>query len=96
MNHHLQMKFTLIGPNRVQCDQGFVLWLQSPSRIHYSEGELEVIVPGEMLVGKSELLVSVSGIKTWAGEAIDQTRRDQIASNIRAALNHLGIRCDFD
>ena len=94
------MKFTEIGPNKVQSDQGFVLWMQSPFQIHYIEGEHEIVVPGEMLAGEAELLVSVSVIRNWDkphdAEAIGPERKGQIISNIRAALTHMGVRYEFD
>ena len=94
------MKFTEIGPNKVRSDQGFVLWMQSPFQIHYSEGDLEIVVPGEMLTGESELLVSVSTIRNWDkphdAEVISPARRDQIISNIGEALTHMGVRYEFD
>ena len=52
------MKFTKIGANRVQSDQGFVFWMRNPFDLRYSEGEREIAVPGEMLTGDTELLVS--------------------------------------
>ncbi len=94
------MKFTEIGPNKLRSDQGFVLWMESPFQIHYSEGELEIIVLGEMLTGESELLVSVSAIRNWGKphdtEVISPERKDQIISNIGAALTQMGVRYEFD
>lgn len=94
------MEFTQIGPNKVRSDKGFVFWMKSPFQLHYSEGEREVVVTGEMLTGESELLVSVSAIRNWVkphnAEAITSTKRDQIALNIGAALAHMGVRYAFD
>lgn len=100
-NHdYLQMKFTKLGPNKVQSDDGFVLWMRNPFQLHYSEGDHELVVPGEMLTGETELLVSVSAIKNWKppydGEIIGSPKKEQIISNIEAALKFMGIRPEFD
>lgn len=94
------MKFTNIGPNRVQSDRGFVIWMRNPFQLHYSEGDHELIIPGEMLTGETELLVSVSTIKNWNppnhDEIIDDAKREQIVAHIEAALKFMGIRYEFD
>jgi hypothetical protein len=94
------MKFTKIGSNKVQADQGFVVWMQNPFKLHYSEAEREIVIPGEMLTGENELLVSVSAIKSWGHpfdrEVIDHAKKKQIAVNVAAALKFLGIKYEFD
>lgn len=94
------MKFTKIGPNCVQSDRGFVFWMRNPFDLHYCEAEREIAVPGEMLTGDKELLVSLSAIKSWMppfdGDIIGQTKKDQIAANISAALDFLGITHEFN
>ncbi len=94
------MKFTKIGPNKVQSDQGFVFWMRSPFQLHYSEGDHELVVPGEMLTGETELLVSASTIKNWKPpydrEIIGSEKKEQITSNIEAALKFMDIRPEFD
>lgn len=94
------MKFTKIGPNKVQSDQGFTLWMRNPFQLHYTEGDHELVVPGEMLTGETELLVSVSTIKNWKppydAEIIDCTKKERITSNIEAALKFMGVRPEFD
>lgn len=94
------MKFTKIGTNRVQSDQGYVLWMRNPFDLHYFEGEREIAVPGEMLTGDTELLVSISAIKSWMPpfdrETIAQTKKEQITANISAALEFLGVTHEFN
>jgi hypothetical protein len=94
------MKFTKIGPNKVQADQGFVFWIRNPFNLHYSEAEREIVIPGEMLTGEKELLVSISAIKSWGHpfdrEIIDQAKKKQIAVNVAAALDFLGVKYEFD
>ena len=94
------MKLTKIGPNKVQSDQGFVFWMRNPFQLHYSEGDHELVVPGEMLTGETELLVSVSTITHWKppydAEIIESQKKDQITSNIESALKFMGIRPEFD
>jgi len=98
--HHIQMRFTKVGPNKVSSDQGFVFWMRNPFSLHYFEGEHEIVLPGEMLTGEKQLLVSVSTIKSWKSpfvkEAITQPKKDQIVANISAALNFLGVKHEFD
>lgn len=57
-------------------------------------------VPGEMLTGDKELLVSISVIKSWEPpferEIIEKANKKQIAANISAALEFLGITHEFD
>ena len=94
------MKFTKIGPNRVQSDQGFVFWMRNPFDLRYFETERELAVPGEMLTGDIELLVSTSVIKSWMPpfdrEIIEQRKKEQITANISAALDFLGITHEFN
>jgi hypothetical protein len=94
------VKFTKIGTNRVQSDQGFVLWMRNPFDLHYFEGEREIAVPGEMLTGDTELLVSISVVKSWMPpfdrETIAQTKKEQITANISAALDFLGVTHEFN
>ena len=94
------MKFTKVGANRVQSDQGFVFWMRNPFDLHYFEGEREIAVPGEMLTGETELLVSISVIKSWMPpfdhETIGQTKKEEIAANISAALDFLGVTHEFN
>ena len=94
------MRFTKVGPNKVLSDQGFVLWMRNPFNLHYFEGEREIVLPGEMLTGEKQLLVSVSTIKSWKPpfekEAVSQPKKDQIVANIAAALNFLGVKHEFD
>ena len=99
-HNHLQMKFTKNGPNKVKSDQGFTLWMRNPFQLHYFEGDHELVVPGEMLTGETELLVSVSTIKNWKpphdAEVIAPWKKQQIIANIEAALKFMGIRAEFD
>lgn len=94
------MKFKKIGSNKVQSDQGFVLWLRNPFQLHYTEADHELVVPAEMLTGETDLLVSVSTIKNWNppydAEVIDSIKKEKIISNIEAALRFMGIRPEFD
>ena len=94
------MKFRKIGANRVQSNEGFVFWMRNPFDLHYFEGEREIAVPGEMLAGETELLVSVSAIRSWMPpfdqETIGQTKKQQIAANISAALDFLGVTHELD
>lgn len=94
------MKFTKIGANRVQSDQGFVFWMRNPFDLHYFEGEREIAIPGEMLTGDTELLVSISVIKSWMPpfdrETIEHTKKEQITANISAALDFLGVTHEFN
>ena len=94
------MGFSIISSNRVQSDQGFSVWMRNPFNLHYFEGARELIVPGEMLTGEKELLVSVSAIKKWKPpfdrETIDKPKQEQITANLTAALEFLGIRFELD
>jgi hypothetical protein len=94
------VKFTKIGANRVQSDQGFVFWMRNLFDLHYFEGERETAVPGEMLTSDTELLVSISVIKSWMPpfdrETIGQTKKEQITADISAALNFLGVTHEFN
>jgi hypothetical protein len=94
------MKLVSIGLNRVQSDRGFTFWMRNPFQLHYSEGERELIVTGEMLTGEAELLVSASTIRRWRPpydcEIIDSPKKEQIVSNIAEALRFLGVRFEFD
>lgn len=94
------MKFMKIGPNHVQSDQGFTFWMKNPFDLRYFEGEREIAVSGEMLTGENELLVSTSVIKSWMPpfdqEIIEKEKKDQIAGNISAALEFLGVTHEFD
>ena len=66
----------------------------------YNEGKRKITISGEMLSGASELLVSISAVKSWNppynGEIIGQSKREQISANISAALECLGIAHEFD
>lgn len=94
------MAFSKISSNRVQSDQGFSFWMQNPFNLHYFEDARELVIPGEMMTGEKELLVSVSAIKTWKPpfdrEAIDRPKKEQIVANVAAALDFLGIKHEFD
>lgn len=94
------MKFAKIGANRIQSDQGFVFWMRNPFDLHYFEGERELAVPGEMMTGDTELLVSTSTIKSWMPpfdrETIGQRKKEQITANISAALDFLGVTHEFN
>lgn len=94
------MAFSKISSNRVQSDQGFSFWMRNPFNLHYFENARELIIPGEMLTGQKELLVSVSAIRAWKPpfdrEAIDKPKKEQITANVAAALEFLGIKYEFD
>jgi hypothetical protein len=94
------VKFTKVGANRIQSDQGFVFWMRNPFDLRYFEGEREIAVPAEMLTGDTELLVSISVIKSWMPpfdrETIGQTKKEQITTNISAALDFLGVAHEFN
>lgn len=95
-----QMKFSKISANHVQSDQGFSLWIQNPFNLHYFEDERELVIPGEMLTGEKELLVSVSTIRSWKPpfdqEVINNKKQEEVAANVAAALDYLGLKCEFD
>jgi len=97
---HLQMRLTKVGPNKVQSDQGFVFSMPTPFQLHYVEGDHEVIIPGELLTGRTELLVSGSTIREWLkprdANGINEEDRKRIIANVAAALEVLGIRYEFD
>lgn len=86
--------------NRVQSDQGFVFWMRNPFELHYCEGEREIAIPAEILTAGTELLVSISVIKSWLPpfdrETIGRTKKDQIAANVSAALDFLGVTHEFN
>lgn len=94
------IKFSRIGINRVQSDRGFSLWIQNPFNLHYFEDGRELVIPGEMLTGEKELLVSVSAIRNWKPpfdhEQIDDHEQKLIATNVAAALDFLDIKYEFD
>lgn len=94
------IKFSRTGTNRVQSDRGFSLWIQNPFNLHYFEDGHELIIPGEMLTGEKELLVSVSAIRNWMPpferERMDDQEQKLIAANVAAALDFLGIKYEFD
>jgi len=94
------VKLTKIGANRVQSDQGFVFWMRNPFDLHYFEGEREIAIPGEILTGDTELLVSLSVIRSWMPpfdrETIPQKKKEQITANISAALDFLGVTHEFN
>lgn len=94
------MTFSKISANRVQSDQGFSLWMRNPFNLHYFEDARELVILGEMLTGEKELLVSVSAIRAWQPpfdrEGIDKPKKEQIVSNVAAALDFLGIKYEFD
>ena len=94
------MTFVTIGPNQVRSEEGYVVWMKTPSQLHYTEGNHELIVPGEMMTGVTELLVSTSTIKQWrrpeGAEPINLDTRQRITGKIAAALDFMGIRYEFD
>ncbi len=94
------MKFLRISPNRVESDQGFSFWVRNPFNLHYYEDARELVIPGEMLTGEKELLVSVSAIRSWKPpfdqEAIDKAKKERIVANVAAALKFLAIKYEFD
>ena len=94
------MKFTKIGPNKVLSENGFTFWMQNPFQLHYFEASHEIIVPGEILSGETELLVSLSTIKQWRNpynsEEISKEHKEKIKNNIRDALKFMEIRAEFD
>ena len=81
-------------------DQGFVFWMRNPFDLHYFEGEREIAIPEGKLTGDTELLVSISVIKSWMPpfdlETIAQTKKEQITANISAALDFLGVTHEFN
>ena len=74
--------------------------MRNPFDLHYFEGEREIAIPGEMLTGDTELLVSISVIKSWMPpfdrETIGQGKKEQITANISAALDFLGVTHEFN
>ena len=94
------MKFKKIGPNRVRSDSGFEFWMKTPFDLYYFENKRVARIPGEMLTGNTELLVSTSVIKAWmhpfAQEIICEEKREQIKLNISEALSFLGITHEFN
>jgi len=94
------MNFPKIGPNRVQSDQGFVFWMRNPFDLHYCEAGREIAVPGEMLTGDKELLISLTSIESWMPpfdkDMIGKQKKEQIAANISAALSFMGITHEFN
>jgi len=74
--------------------------MRNPFNLHYFEDARELVIPGEMLTGEKELLVSVSAIRAWKPpfdrEVIDKPTQEQIVANVAAALDFLGIKYEFD
>ena len=69
--------------------------MRNPFDLRYFEGEREIAVPAEMLMGDTEWLVSISVIKSWMPpfdwETIGQTKKEQITADVSASLDFLGI-----
>jgi len=94
------MKFSKISANRVRSDQGFSFWMRNPFNLCYFEDARELVIPGEMLTGEKDLLVSVSAIRSWRPpfdrETIDKPKKEKIVANVAAALDFLSIKYRFD
>ena len=86
---HLQMRLTKVGPNK-RCVPPILNNLD----------DHEVIIPGELLTGRTELLVSGSTIREWLkprdANGISEDDRKRIIANVAAALEVLDIRFEFD
>jgi len=89
------MKLYWKEKNKVMADVGFEFWMKNPFQLIYSEGENKITIPGEMLTGETELLVSMSTIKKWDppySSVVDGEKQKQIIENVRLALDFMKIR----
>jgi hypothetical protein len=89
--------FTKLGNQWVKHHDFEVMTLDKDF-ILYIENDHSIRIYSEPAFDPYRLSINISEIKCWdkpENEAINSAKIDEIASNIKAAWNFLGVECEF-
>ena len=83
-------EFSTPRVNVILSDKGFSIELLFPTGLIYSEGDCEIQIDSEMLVGPAGLAIYADSVRQWRNPdrcgAITPDTRNQIVENIRRAF----------
>jgi len=90
--------FSAPSVNLIVSDEGFSVEILGRTGLLYREGTKVVRVDSEVQMGPSGMLVIGPSIRRWESpdgdQSIDDTTRDRILENIRAAFRFTGFEVD--
>ena len=82
-------------PNVIQSDSGYSVEVVGRTGLLYSEVSREMEIDSEVLQGPSGLIVYTDSIARWLPphelEQVDDTCRNRIVENLRAAFRFRGL-----
>lgn len=84
--------------NVIESDAGFSVEVLGRTGLCYREGDRNLKVDSEVLMGPTGMVIDASSIRAWTAphekELIDDGRRRQIVENIQAAFHFRGFEIE--
>lgn len=84
----------------IECDEGFSVQVIGRAGLLYREGERQLHVGSELLVGPTGQVIYTKSIKAWEPpfqqDEIDASKKEQIIDNIRRAFRWTGYEIEVD
>ena len=87
--------FTIPRVNVIQSDDGFSVEVLGRTGVRYAEHSKSMKIDSEVLAGPSGLVLYTRTIKKWDdGDIVDNSTRQRIVENIRAAFRFRGLEIE--
>lgn len=84
----------------IECDEGFSVQVLGRAGLLYREGERQLYIRSELLLGPTAQVIYTRSIKAWEPpfqqEDIDASKKEQIIDNIRRAFRWTGYEIEVD
>jgi len=84
--------------NVIESDSGFSVEVLGRTGLCYREGNRNLKVDSEVLMGPSGMVVDASSVRKWSpphdDQVIDEARRKEIVGNIQAAFRFRGLEIE--
>jgi hypothetical protein len=93
------MRFSIPGPNVIECDAGFGVRVKGRTGISYWESDKTIDVDSEVLAGPAGMVVYQHSIADWMtaeGQKLPVTPDDRgrVLENIRSAFRFRGFEIE--
>lgn len=84
----------------IECDEGFSVQVIGRGGLLYCEGERQLHVDSELLMGPTAQVIYTKSIKAWEPpfrqDELDASKKEQIVNNIRRAFRWTGYEIEVD
>ena len=92
------MKFHIPRANVIESDAGFSVEVCGRTGLIYREGNKELRIDSEVLVGPSGMVIYSNSIRKWQpnGQAVSPSEKQQIIQNVRDAFAFRGFDIEVE